>query len=179
MPHIHTKPGQHDLTASALIFRIDTDQPKLLLHMHKKVGKLMQPGGHVELNENPWQGVLHEIEEETGFARSQLSILQPEWAIEQLTGATVLPTQFCTNTHSIDDSEGHYHTDIAYAFTVQSNPAGQPGEGESTDLRWVTYDELKALQDQEIAINIREIAIRAFEVCVGKWVAKPVSADDR
>jgi 8-oxo-dGTP diphosphatase len=73
MAHIHTKPGQHDFTASAFIIRIDTPKPKVLLHMHKKLGVLLQPGGHIELNENPWQAVHHEIEEETGTTSANLS----------------------------------------------------------------------------------------------------------
>jgi hypothetical protein len=49
MAHIHTEPGQHDFTASAFIIRLDRlderGQPKLLLHKHKKLHKLLQFGG--------------------------------------------------------------------------------------------------------------------------------------
>lgn len=46
MAHIHTNPGEHDLTASAFIVRDDFAKPRLMLHMHKKLGVLLQPGGH-------------------------------------------------------------------------------------------------------------------------------------
>ena len=59
MAHIHNEPGQHDLTVSAFIINVsDKENPKILLCRHKKLGKLLQPGGHVELDENPWQAVL-------------------------------------------------------------------------------------------------------------------------
>lgn len=40
MAHIHTKPGQHDLTASAYIIRDDGNEPVVLLHRHKKLGAI-------------------------------------------------------------------------------------------------------------------------------------------
>ncbi len=53
MAHIHTQPGQHDHTASAYIFRVDFDEPKLVLHLHRKINKYLQFGGHIELHETP------------------------------------------------------------------------------------------------------------------------------
>lgn len=61
MPHIHTKPDQHDMTASAYILRQENGVWKCLVHFHKKVEKLMQVGGHIELNETPWQTITHEL----------------------------------------------------------------------------------------------------------------------
>lgn len=78
MAHIHTNPGEHDLTASAFIVRDDFEEPRLLLHMHKKLHILLQPGGHVELNENPWQAIEHELREETGYTFDELEVLQPK-----------------------------------------------------------------------------------------------------
>lgn len=91
MPHIHTQPGQHDHTASAFIIRTDGTEPRILFHMHKKIKKLMQPGGHVELHETPWQAVVHEIEEEAGYEISQLKILQPKNYLQKPADATLNP----------------------------------------------------------------------------------------
>jgi len=52
MSHIHTQPGQHDMTVSAFIVRQVDGEWKCLVHLHKKAGKLMQVGGHVELGVN-------------------------------------------------------------------------------------------------------------------------------
>ena len=67
MPHIHTAPNQHDMTVSAYIILRDGEDLKCLVHLHKKVGKLMQIGGHIELDETPWQSVVHELFEESGY----------------------------------------------------------------------------------------------------------------
>jgi 8-oxo-dGTP pyrophosphatase MutT (NUDIX family) len=170
MPHIHTGPGEHDATASAFIVRFDTSQPQLLLHTHKKLHILMQPGGHIEVLENPWQAVLHEIVEETGYDLSQLQILQPSERPRALTGAILHPAAVCQSTHDFGaDSNGHRHTDTAYAFAAQSAPSGKPDDGESTDLVWVTADELATLTSDQIIPNIREIGLYVLGTCTASW----------
>ena len=68
MPHLHTGLGEYDHTVSAFIVKVDsTGEPKLLLHHHKKLDVLLQPGGHIELTETPWAAIAHEIKEETGL----------------------------------------------------------------------------------------------------------------
>jgi len=64
MAHIHTAPNQHDHTVTAYIIRIDKDEPRALLHMHKKLNVLLPVGGHIELDETPWAAMAHELEEE-------------------------------------------------------------------------------------------------------------------
>ena len=148
MPHIHTAPGQHDFTASAYIVRTDRDEPELLLVNHKKYQTYIQPGGHVELNETPWQAVLHEIEEETGYKTTQLKIIQPPDRIASLDSGSVLhPQPILVQTH--EAAEGpHYHTDSAFFFTTDSDPINKPGDGESQDLIWVKLPEMKNIADK-------------------------------
>src|ERR1035437_9256827 len=98
MAHIHTNPGEHDQTASAFIVRTDKAEPELLLHVHKILGVLLQPGGHVELDENPWNAICHEIVEETGFDLGQLMILQPKLRIDSIEGAILHPVPLVHNT---------------------------------------------------------------------------------
>ena len=126
MPHIHTEPGQHDHTVSAYIIRYQDDVPYLLLHRHKKYKKLMQPGGHVELNETPWQAMRHEIVEETGYDLSQLKLLQPPVAplSFRAPNTTVMPMPLLHNSHFVRDPtiDGHYHDDMVYAFVTDELP---------------------------------------------------------
>ncbi len=174
MPHIHTGPGEHDPTCSAWIIRTDTPEPQMLLHLHIKHAKWMQPGGHVELTETPWQAVLHEIVEETGYDSKQLQILQPQQRLKSISDATLHPLPICENTHPFPD--GHKHTDRAYTFVTNELPSGIPGEGESQDIRWVTKSELMAMPDEEVIPNVREIGIYAFEVYSGKsWKPVPLT----
>mgnify|MGYP001683399595 FL=1 len=78
MPHIHNKPGQHDICVSGYIVKItEGDEPRIILHKHRKLKMLLQFGGHVELDETPWQAVLREIAEESGYDKNQLKLLQP------------------------------------------------------------------------------------------------------
>ena len=156
MPHIHTEPGQHDITVSAWIFRATEDGLKVLVHMHRRLGKLMQTGGHVELNETPWQTLGHELQEEAGYDLSELNILQPSDVAPQIAGAAVHPVPVLSNTHMVDS--GHYHSDYCYAFIANKEPLGKPAEGESSDLRWLTIEELyEAAKSGDALQDVAEI----------------------
>ncbi len=141
MPHIHTGTGQHDITVSAWIVRYDGDVPKVLVHMHRKMGKLMQIGGHVEVDETPWQTLGHELPEESGYKLSDLQILQPLAEVPKVADAVIHPVPVLSNTHRV--TENHYHSDYCYAFVAKDLPVRTPDEGESQDLRWLTIDELQ------------------------------------
>jgi len=175
MPHIHTDAGHHDLTACAFIVRMEGDEPKILLHAHKKLKKLLQIGGHVELDETPWQSVSHEILEESGYDMAQLQILQPKERIKYLSGATLHPQPVCINTHVFKDI-GHYHTDIAYAFVTSELPGGAVADGESSELIWVSAAQLRVMSDQEVVENVREIGLYILETCIKSW--QPVSVSE-
>jgi len=140
MPHIHTQPGQHDITVSAWIVLGENDEWKCLVHHHKKMDALMQVGGHIELDETPWQTMAHELEEESGYGLSELSVLQ--FAKDHITGTDNVahPTPFAMNTHLVGDE--HFHSDISYGFVAKGEPRGVTADGESDDLRWMTQAEL-------------------------------------
>lgn len=140
MPHLNTGPGEYDLTASALIFREFDGRVHLLVHRHRKLGLLMQPGGHVERTEDPWAAVAHELCEESGYDLEQLLLLQPPHRIEHAEGIGVLPFPLCVDVHPI--GADHFHTDLAYAFVATTDPAGLPGEDESQELLWLPVDAL-------------------------------------
>jgi 8-oxo-dGTP diphosphatase len=185
MPHIHTEPGQHDLTASAFIVRYELDptsetgyagQPRLLLHIHKKMQKLLQPGGHVELDESPWAAIQHELLEEAGYEWNQLRVMQPNEPVYLSNpDYTAHPYPLMLNTHKA--AEGHYHTDLSFLFVTTELPKHAPGEGESTDLRWVTLDELQQFNNDEIASGSREIGSYAIKLFLSDLWAQFKTAD--
>ena len=168
MGHIHTEHGEHDLTASAFIVRTDFDDPKILLHMHKKLHSLLPPGGHVELNENPWDAVQHEITEETGYATSQLKILQPKERFKSATDVTLHPYPLLLNTHNFTPDGSHKHIDISFAFATSESPAGMPDSGESSDIRWLSAAEV-ADPAQPILENVREITQYILSTVITNW----------
>ena len=141
MPHIHTQPNQHDMTVSGYIVRTDGDEPVCLVHMHKKMGKLMQVGGHIELNETPWQAIAHELEEESGYQLEELRVIQHTADRVGESHNVSHPTPFLMNTHNVGDE--HYHSDLCYGFIADTVPASMVARDESGDLRWLTLDELR------------------------------------
>ena len=154
MPHIHTQPNQHDASVTMFIIRMDGDQPRLLMHMHRKLGKLMPPGGHVELSETPWAAVSHELQEETGYRLADLDIVQPKLRMESARGITIHPQPFASNTHAVTPE--HFHTDLDYLFIAQSEPSVPPAEGESTDFRWMSAADVAALDEAQTYPNIQD-----------------------
>ncbi len=169
MAHIHTNPGEHDLTASAFVVRDDFPEPRLLLHMHKKLGVLLQPGGHVELNENPWQAIEHELREETGFTFEELELLQPKGRLESISNAHLHPTPLLMNTHDFDPEGTHKHTDISFAFIAHGEPTLAPEEGESNDIRWLSSEQLMKLDETEVFENVREIGQYVLSRVYSEW----------
>lgn len=175
MAHIHTEQGQHDHTASAFIVRIDQAEPRLLLHKHKKLGMLLQPGGHIELHETPWQAVTREVREETGYELDQLQLLQPAARVKRLSVAKLHPVPVLHNTHAFDEHGDHYHTDIVYALVTNELPRHSVGAEESTDLRWLTRAELAVLTDKETYPDIHPVVEFIFDVCLPQWERLPAT----
>lgn len=171
MPHIHEKPGQHDLTVSAYIVRTDGAEPKVFLHRHRKIGKLLPFGGHVELTETPWQAIAHEIEEESGYVLSQLEVLQPISRLKVAQYVNLHPYPLAMNTH--DSSRTHFHTDIQYGFVTNEDPAGLPAEGESQELLWLTVQEIKALHKDQMYANNKEMCEFVCTEALSNWECVP------
>lgn len=175
MSHIHTGPGQHDLTVSAFIVRDAPDGPRLMLHRHKKLALLLQPGGHVELDENPWGAIIHEVVEETGYDFTQLQVLQPS---QRMTGplgdsAVLHPQPVSVLTHNYDPDGRHRHIDLGFAFLANGEPDGEPQAGESADLLWVSHAELALLTD--VPENTRRISQFVLQTARKHWQPVPTN----
>lgn len=140
MPHIHTEPDQHDMTVSAYIMRKFDNQWKGLVHFHRKTKVYMQVGGHIELNETPWQAMAHELQEESGYFLSQLKILQYNDRQQVPAKHIVHPIPMAMNTHFVGSD--HFHSDICYGFVANDDPAVPVSDGESNDLRWLSKEDL-------------------------------------
>ncbi len=128
MAHIHEK---IDFTASVYIVH----EGKVLLHLHKKLHKWPQPGGHVELDEDPNQAAIREVKEETGFDVELVG--NPR--IPELKGNTtdLVPPKFL-NRHPFNES--HEHIDLSYFGTIKGGTL-QPEEG--VEMRWFTREEVE------------------------------------
>lgn len=157
MAHIHVKAGQHDATVSAFI--IHESKRAVLLHRHRKLGILLQPGGHIELDEHPWATMVHELDEETGYNLDQLDVLQATALIPNLI-ETVHPIPLAYRSHDFPIAdEKHIHTDAAFGFVTNEEPLRKPHEGESQELYWVTAEELVNMPENAMPADTRTIAL--------------------
>lgn len=96
------------VTASAWI--IDRTCEHVLLVRHSKLGRWLQPGGHIEpCDHNPFQAALREAYEETGVS------------FESTTGQSL----FDVDVHQIPargDEPAHWHYDLRYFFFSPARP---------------------------------------------------------
>jgi 8-oxo-dGTP diphosphatase len=165
MPHTHTGFGEHDLTASAFVIRDDLEEPQLLLHMHKKLNVLLQFGGHVEITENPWQGIQHELREESGYTFEEVEVLQPKDKLRSLSGVALHPTPITVMTHPFNEDKSH----LAFGFIAHAEPSLPPKDNESKDLRWFTYEQLTDLDATKIPKNVQEIGQYVLTTVFSTW----------
>lgn len=167
------------MTVSGYIIRKDTKGEWLcLLHMHRKIDKLMQIGGHIELDQTPWQAIAAELKEETGYELVELKVLQ--WAESpQSTHRVTHPQPFVLNTHMA--GENHYHSDMCFGFIANDLPSHLVGHGESQDLRWMSFEAMRlaasrgdALQDVHdmysylVSLEPRMIPMPAEKFSIGE-----------
>jgi 8-oxo-dGTP pyrophosphatase MutT (NUDIX family) len=178
MPHIHTDPGQGDHTASAYIVLLESEQePKMVLHMHKKLSMLLQFGGHVELTETSWTAVVHEVQEESGYRLNELQLLQPRERLKAISNASVLhPQPLLVSTHPFGVKTGHFHSDITYLFTATARPTHNPDANESNDLRYISQKELAELPAELVGGDVKDIGAYIFETILQSW--EPVSPSE-
>lgn len=113
------------VTASAII----TGENGVVLHLHKRLSMWLQPGGHIDPVETPWQGALREAREETGLPVEA----GPEPG--RLVHVDVHP-----------GPRGHTHLDVRYH--VGAPPVEpSPPEGESQDVRWFSWQQAIAMAE--------------------------------
>ncbi len=167
MAHIHTGKDEHDYTFGAYIVKLDKPEPKVLLHMHKKMEMLFPIGGHIELVETPWQAAKREIFEESGYDFNQLKILQPKNSLRALSDVNLHPYPIAISDQ--DPMPGHFHTDIAFGFTTLEYPKAKPLAGESLDLRWLSHNELISLSEKQIFPNTKAIYLYLLDTCLAEW----------
>lgn len=205
MPHIHVEPGQHDLTVSMFIVRTDGPEPIVLLHHHRKLGVWMQTGGHVELDETPWQTVSHELREETGYDLAQLAVLQPPLRLGPLPDNVVHPEPVCLRTVPVFDRYapstpalastyeqtrlrsaclgvpkgapvGHRHIDLGFAFVAAEPPAHPVAAGESAEIAWLTRGQVVDLPADQTYEDVRQIHLYILDRLLGVWQPVPATS---
>jgi 8-oxo-dGTP pyrophosphatase MutT (NUDIX family) len=135
------------VTASALV--LDPSRGLVLLHLHRRIGRWLQPGGHVEPGERPEDAALRETLEETAVAARH-----PEGS----------PSIVHLDEHPGPD--GHVHLDLRYLLLADAAapPVGhgeRTGDGPGPMLRWVPPDEVSVHADVSLVRAVTALQQRA------------------
>jgi 8-oxo-dGTP diphosphatase len=137
MAHIHEL-----IDFTVMPFVLHPDGTKILLVFHPKYGRWMSIGGHIELDENPDQSLLKEINEECGLDVTVLS----EKPDVKGAGYEVLWRPASVNIH--DANAPHRHIGLVYYCLAHS--ADFRLSEEHTEMRWCTLDEM---EDSELDVS--------------------------
>lgn len=119
----------------------------VLLHRHKRLGLWLQPGGHLEPAESPWDAAMREAQEETGLDLCWL----------QAAGTGQAPPLAHVDVH--DGGRGHTHLDLRYQMSVVGDDDPHPPAGESQDVRWFSWPEATDVADPGLAGFLRQPAL--------------------
>jgi 8-oxo-dGTP pyrophosphatase MutT (NUDIX family) len=111
----------------------------VVLHLHKRLDLWLQPGGHLEPGETPWDAARREAQEETGLAVQWFRPL----------GVGEVPVLAHVDVH--DGGRGHTHLDLRYVMSVEGDDEPAPTEGESKDVRWFSWPSALEVADPGLA----------------------------
>jgi 8-oxo-dGTP pyrophosphatase MutT (NUDIX family) len=128
-------------TASAIV----VGSRGTVLHLHKRLGRWMQPGGHIDPGETAAVAARREAEEELGM---------------EVTHVSDGPLLVHVDVH--EAAFGHIHLDLRYLLVGgDADPAPPPGE--SQDARWCSWDEASDMADDALkpALGIARAAWEA------------------
>jgi 8-oxo-dGTP pyrophosphatase MutT (NUDIX family) len=144
----HVAPGH--FTASAFV--LCPERRRVLLIHHQKLGRWLQPGGHIEASDETLLGAARrEVVEETGV----------------VTGPALGDGIFDVDIHHIPASPkdgAHLHFDVRYAFGTEgavADGAELVASPEVLGARWVELDAVPRLTDEESVLRCVE-RLRAF-----------------
>jgi 8-oxo-dGTP pyrophosphatase MutT (NUDIX family) len=145
----HFDPGH--ITASCYV--VDPDG-RLLLHHHRRLGRWLQMGGHVEPDESIAEAALREGREESGLA-----------------DLTIDGRILDVDVHAIPASNGdplHHHFDVRYIARTAAPYSISMRDDESNDLAWMSLERAEALMNApESSRVIRKLGCRTGSQPVG------------
>ena len=148
MPHLHEK---IDFTVALFVVQ----DRKVLAVLHRKLGKWLPLGGHIELDEDPEQAALREAREESGLDIELLGERPP--TTEPGTRALIAPRFL--DIHRINPE--HEHIGMIYLARVREGTLRLAPE-EHHDIRWVDAAGLDRL-DPALSGAIRWYCLQALE----------------
>lgn len=137
------------VTGSAIV--VTEDRSRVLLHQHKRLGLWLQPGGHIDDGELPWEGSLREVIEETGLPATLVGA-SGEHGAPELVHVDVHP-----------GPRKHTHLDLRY-LVESPHVAPTPPPGESQQVQWFQWHQAIAITEPGL-----EGALRALQPGRPRW----------
>ena len=116
----------------------------VLLLKHKRLGIWLQPGGHIDPGESPWDAALREAKEETGLPVRFAGPLDHDG----------VPELIHVDVHA--GGRGHTHLDTRYLLEGgDQDPA--PAEDESQEIAWFDWQSAIDLADDGVRTILRHL----------------------
>jgi 8-oxo-dGTP pyrophosphatase MutT (NUDIX family) len=125
------------VTGSAIV----VGERGVVLLEHKRLGIWLQPGGHVDPGETPWEAAVREAHEETGL---------------DVRFAGGAPRLVHVDVHP--GGRGHTHLDLRYLLEADDvDPT--PPDGESQHVAWFGWDAaIERADDERLRSALRSLA---------------------
>lgn len=106
----------------------------VLLLRHRLLGIWVQPGGHLEPGETPWEAARRETAEETGLEVRLVTADDDQ-----------PPALLHVDVHHA--AHGHIHLDLRYRLRVEGDPLPRPPAHESQAVAWFSLGDAAAVAD--------------------------------
>lgn len=149
MAHIHEK---IDFTVAIFV----VSRGRVLMIHHRKLGKWLPLGGHIELEEDPEMAALREVREESGLEVELVGERPPTTG----PGTRALIAPRFLDIHRI--SETHEHIGLIYWARPRGGDGVQLAAEEHHDIRWCSAAELERLEPP-MSDAVKWYALKALE----------------
>lgn len=123
---------------------VNKDHTKMLMIHHKKLGKWLPPGGHLEENELPHEGAMREVFEETGVRATPVDMHDPDFKLKGTVDAQI-PRPYALMYQRIPESSKdveHVHLDMVFFLEANDDDETTAQLEEVHDAGWHTKQEI-------------------------------------
>lgn len=150
------KPSTVNLRKDFVVAGYVVKDGKVLLIDHKKLGKWLPIGGHMEPNETPDQAMIREAKEEAGIDVEIISERYPDDDPD----VEMLSRPDHVQLERIAEKAGEEHQHIDFVYVCRARGKGNK-HGGSEECRWFSKGELEA--DPKVPNNVKFFAKRAID----------------